>query len=313
MAAATYIVRRGADIMAVRRFRALLAAMGVTLLVALGANAQEPSSAPDTVIYKLKHRTAEELLPSLQGQLARYQATVSGIGQRIIITAPHQEIPRLTAILEELDTRPHRLVITVARSPELGGLPGAIGKGGPAAGTGGAPETSFTAYHTRGGRDLLVSPETSGYGMHTRPRIDPQDIQRVSVLEGHWASVTVADAPTSPGLTAEVTVRPGLTVFSDQPAGTGSATGILVRATLIGDRFVLDIAYTGASPSPRQGGQIETETLRTTLRGRLGEWLPLDAAPASNPPDGQPGLHLATSERRQAPGALFVRVDEAAD
>ncbi len=288
---------------------ALLAVMSALLVAAWGANDQGRPSTEETVIFKLKYRTAEELLPLLQGHIERDHGTVSGTGRRLVLTAPREEVARIEGILEEMDTRPRRLIITVAREPEhatLAGEPTAEDSGNRPAMT--VRDTSATALHTRRRPALAMFSEPSSHELHTRPRAGPHGIQRVSILEGQWALIAFGEAPTATGLSAEVAVGQGLAVFLNEPS-TDSGTRILARATLLGKQLVVNLAYTGASPSTRQGGRMETQSVRTTLTGHLGEWMPLNPAAGTDPPHDQSGLHLRTSRRSEGPPPLFVRVD----
>jgi hypothetical protein len=276
-------------------------------------NDQGHPSAEETVIFKLKFRTAEELVPLLQEHIERHHGTVSGTGRRLVLTAPREEVARIQGILEEMDTRPHRLIITVAREPELTTLSAEPIKGASVNARGATvPDMSMTSYHTRQRPALAASSEPSSYELQTRPRPDPQDIQRVSVLEGQWALVAFGEAPMAAGLSAEVEVGAGITVFLNEPS-TDNGTRILARATLLGQQLVVDVAYTGASPSARQGGQMEIRAVRTTLTGHLGEWMPLSPAADTDQPNDQSGLHLRTLRRGQDPLPLFVRVDAVAN
>jgi len=288
---------------------ALVAAMSTLLVVAWGANDQGHPRTEETVIFQLKHRTAQELLPLLQGHIERYHGTVSGTGRRLVLTAPREEVGRIEGILEEMDARPRRLIITVAREPEHATLAGEA----TAEDFGNRPamtvrDTSVTAFHTRRQPALAVSSEPSSHALHTRPRAGPHDIQRVSVLEGQWALVALGEVPAATGFSAEAAVGRGLTVFLNEPS-TDSGTRILARATLLGKQLVVNLAYTGTSPSTRQGGRMETQSVRTTLTGHLGEWMPLNPAAGTDPPHDQSGLHLETSRRSEGPPPLFVRVD----
>jgi len=292
---------------------ALLATMSAPLAAAWGANGQGHPSTEETVIFELKYRTAEELLPLLQGHIERYHGTVSGTGRHVLLTSPREEVARIEGILDEMDTPPRRLIITVARGPGLPALAGeppkADSRNGPATTE---PSTFVTSYHTRQCPALAGPSGRSSYELHTRPRADAHDIQRVRVREGQWALVALGEAPTTTGLSAEVAFGHGLMVFLNEPS-TNSQTRILARATLLGKQLVVDIAYASASPSAHQGGRMETQAVRTTLTGHLGGWMPLGPAADTDEPDDHSGLHLDTPRRGQDPPVLFVRVDAEAN
>jgi hypothetical protein len=218
------------------------------------------------------------------------------------------------AVLEDLDVPARQLLVTVEREPR-GGWHLPQDSSDPSLQPPDLDAGSFTrSYHT-GRHDRPASPqdETSRpESLHTRARRDTRDVQQVSILEGQWALVVFARAAPTVDVPVEVGVGTGLSVFlADPPAP--AATKLLVRATLLRNDLVLNVAYSDTSPSESAGGQIDTRALRTTVAGHLGEWLLLSPAAYATSAEPRVDLQLRTRARSSGPRALRVRVDQIAD
>lgn len=291
-----------------------LCAIALSAAIASGATLQESAGQLATVIFKLRNRSAEDVLPLLKQQVARYQGAISGTGPRLVVTASPDVVAVVKGVLEDLDVPARRLLITVEREPR-GGWHWQQDSSDSSLQPPELDAGSFThSYHT-GRNDRPASPqdETSRpESLHTRARRDTQDVQHVSVLEGQWALVVFARAAPAVDVPVEVGVGNGLSVFlADPPAPT--ANKLLVRATLLRDNLVLNVAYSDTSPSTSGGGQIDTRALRTTVAGHLGEWLLLSPAAYATSADPRVDLQLRTRPRSSGPRALRLRVDQIAD
>jgi hypothetical protein len=82
-----------------------------------------------------------------------------------------------------------------------------------------------------------------------------------------------------------------------------------VLPRLAGDTVTLEISPRRERLDPRQGGVIDLGAALTTVRGRLGEWIPLGGVDESYAATGN---GYAASTRRSGSTAqdLWVRVDE---
>lgn len=80
------------------------------------------SARPATPLWviDLYHRGAEELIPLLQ-PLLEGRGAVTGQGGKLILRAPAAELPSLRAVVEQLDTPPLKLLVSVRRQARVHG------------------------------------------------------------------------------------------------------------------------------------------------------------------------------------------------
>ena len=131
--------------------------------------------------------------------------------------------------------------------------------------------------------------------------------QAVRVLEDHWASF-------------RSTVRvPVLGQFLGVIGGGASTlntikykaltTGFAVRARVHDGSVVLDIAPRNAELDRRRGGAIKEQAVRTTVSGRLGQWIDIGGVVGNYHP-GDDGWVHSTYPLSQDLEHIWVKVQE---
>ena len=69
-----------------------------------------------TEVIPLNYRTADDVLGVVQSMLGS-EGKVSAYGNQLIVNASPTKIGEVRVLLQQLDTRPRRLLITVERAP----------------------------------------------------------------------------------------------------------------------------------------------------------------------------------------------------
>ncbi|HKJ77401.1 MAG TPA: hypothetical protein VKA64_09370, partial [Gammaproteobacteria bacterium] len=174
------------------------------LLIAFAAGAA------DLEVYTLKHRTAAELVPMIDPMV---EGKVSGEGDKVFVRAEKNEQAAAKRLIEELDTPPERLRISVrqtARNHDSGA-------GGSVSGR----------METDGDGDVRAEARSRVYGTRGLDREDT--IQHVQVMEGGWARIEVGRAvPVAYRRTRGDAVETGV-------EHVRATRGFRVRARLAGD------------------------------------------------------------------------------
>ncbi len=81
--------------------------------VVLGA-----SAAPRTEVIPLNYRTADDVMAVAQSVIGS-EGKVTAYGNQLIVNAEPAKIRELQSVLQQIDSRPHRLLITVDTSENL--------------------------------------------------------------------------------------------------------------------------------------------------------------------------------------------------
>jgi hypothetical protein len=229
---------------------------GIVLVLVL------PQAAADSLeVIELRHRNAEDLIPLLS-PLLEGQGVVTGRGHQLIVRVGHEQLEQLQAVLLELDVPQTQLVISVRRQNQ-----------GEA--TWSSAELSGAIDLGREGR-LSIDHGFPGEGARIgiaggNTRRDEHLMQQIQVVDGGEAYIEVGEVVP---LQERYIVRDGrrvreYTSTDYQPL----TTGFYVSPRLQGERVTLEI-----SPHQRRAtgtGRIITQSLATTVSGRLGEWLPV--------------------------------------
>lgn len=226
------------------------------LLVALLLGLSLPLSAATEVI-PLNYRSADEMLPAVQSVLGN-EGRVSPYGNQLVVNAAPEKIEEIRRLLEQLDTRPRRLLISVDSSDanyqdDRGYRTDASVAAGDAELRIGRGEID--------GRDQLriIRRSTASRGGGT---------QQVQASEGYPALIQVGQSVP-------------LTSISQGPYGQAYSNteyrdvtqGFYVTASLAGEIVHISISSNRDRLSQSQPGAIEVQSTATRVSGRLGEWI----------------------------------------
>ena len=257
-------------------------------------------------VIPLEHRLVRDVIPMLQPMLDP-AGTLTGTASQLIVRTTRENLEQLKAVIAAIDTKIKQLKVSVtqdlntvmqARQDVLSGhLRG----------------DDFTANvpgrGPAGAGDVALETPAGGVRYQTtstNTRENSNQVHFVVTMEGQAAFVETGEDLPSPYHSEAVTPY-GVSV-NDSVEYQSIRSGIYVTPRLQGDRVVLDVAPQLERADPSSGA-IESHRAATTVRGRLGEWLPLGG---SNTSGGDASTELLARTRRQGDNSysVWVKVEE---
>lgn len=260
----------------------------ITLAILLGLLGTHAFAADRIEIIPLKNRSAEELMPLIRPMLNQDEA-LSGTGYQLIVRAAPARQEEIRALIAQLDQSARQLRISVRRAAyeeierERVQANVAIGVGG------GEVEAR--------GRAIVRS---------TRDKGGERNDYQVTALEGTPAFIHTGEAfptPTQSGYTVN-----GYPVVTQGIEYQQLSSGFYALARTQGDEVTVDISPQREVLDPRGSGRIQTTSLTTTVRGRLGEWLELGGTSQQRTQEGG-GLLRSTRSKDDTQQTLWMKVD----
>jgi type II secretory pathway component GspD/PulD (secretin) len=244
------------------------------MLVALASIAAHAQSTVLEVI-PLHYRMAEEVIPIIQPMLAR-EGSVSGFQGQLVVRTTPANLEEIKRILASLDSAPRQLVITVReetdvdRSRSSAEVSGSVGGDHGRVTIPGSGDTRGGNVVLRDGDDRLRVNVLEGSG-NERDRSE----QTVRVMEGREAFVRVGQSVPVRERQVQRTVVGGRVVEQvvEGAQYRDIASGFYVLPRVSGDRVTLDVSSQRESLSRRSAGNVNVQSLVTTVSGRLGEWM----------------------------------------
>ncbi len=252
-------------------------------------------------IIELKHRPIEEVIPIVQ-PFAGPEGTVTGMNNQLIVRTTPQRLQQIRQIIEKIDLAPRRLLITVRQAAQR------------------------SSHHTSMGAnaDIDVSPQgrvgvggTSAYpgdidqlGVHARTartHDDTDTTQQLQVLEGRRAFIQAGVSV--PIVHRDVTVGRGVLHSHDTVTYRDATTGFYVVPRLNGDVVTLEISPHMERPDTYGPGTFDVQRARTTVNGRLGEWIEVGGSGGTDTQQGSGIAHMARTKRRDE-RQILLKVEE---
>lgn len=227
-------------------------------------------------VITLQHRNAQDVLPIIQPLLDQ-DDVARGMNNKLILRTSPRNLAEIRKLLEQIDTAPRSLKITVMQNVDsetvrrLTEVSGNIGLGGDA------------RIGMRGGRGEGGLTVEAGQGADrararvysTRSLDADKKTQQIQVLEGGRARISVGQAV--PVTQRQVVRSPWKTQVIEDTQYREVSSGFYVVPRLNGDRVTLEISAQNDMLSPGSANQPATtvQQMTTTVSGRLGEWLVL--------------------------------------
>lgn len=200
--------------------------------------------------YTLRHALSEQVVPVLSAQLSP-GSSVTPYRQELILNVTDSEYRTLSSLLQQLDTAPRSLLISVRKQGqqtqqnERYGIDGQIGSGN-------VQVQSGNGWQRRDETRIVVNQGTQ--------RGNSDGSQQVRAVEGMSAFISTGNT---------VPIRSG-------PYGQSELTpidsGFYANARIVGDEVIVDIDQRDDRVQQRS---ISTQSLQTQVRGRIGEWISL--------------------------------------
>lgn len=208
-------------------------------------------------IIQLKHRTADDVLPSLRA-FVEPGGALTGQGYQLFVRASPANVRQLKQLLATLDRAPRQLAITVRQDRADERATRTVGADG---------SVTLTTRRVIGNVQVEAA--------DTRTVGTADATQTIRVLEGGRAFIAIG---TAIPLTFRrwVVDQNGVTEARDT-VYYDAVTGFHARPQLAGDAVVIEIA---PEQSALAGNAVERAQLSTTVRGRLGEWIAVGGADA---------------------------------
>jgi len=241
----------------------------------------------------LQHRNAEDVLPIIRPLLDK-DGVASGMNNQLILRTSARNLAEIKRLLPDIDTVPRRLKITVMQNVDketlkrLTAISGSVSLG---------RDAQFAVPEDDGDGDFAAEAKQAEDGMRarivsTRSLEDDKKTQQIQVVEGGRAMIQVGQAipvpqqaqggrqwgmgsPASPFPQRQIEPSPWDAQATASPQYRQANSGFYVRPLLSGDRVTLEIsaqndARTSASD---ESASTQTQSLITTVNGRLGEWI----------------------------------------
>ncbi len=240
----------------------------------------------------LKHSPPEELIPALEPMLAP-EAYITGHRDTLVVRTSAENIEVLKSLVETLDIAATPVLISVRRGHGSATASTRISINGEWVAENGGVKT-----HTekRGNSTTVTTRSTSGIGAGN------SEFQ-VRGLSGRRSYITTGeDVPVTTSTTGPYG-RPW-----PQQDYRSLKRGFFATPRVFGEQVRIDISteYDQQSQNPEQ---FKTETLNTSVNGRLGEWIPLGNISQSKNKD-ETGLTRYHSTDKSASQSLYLKVDK---
>lgn len=187
-----------------------------------------------TEVIALQHRASGELLPTAQSFIGK-DGTVSTFENKLIVNAPQQRIDDLRTLLQQLDTAPKRLLISVDND-----------------------DSNF--------QDNRGNARVIRYGTANREG----GMQQVQASEGQPALIQVGQSV--PVTSSSID---GYGRVQSNTEYRNVTQGFYVTPSLSGDTVRLQISTNNDRMSQERQDVVKVQSTDTTVTGRLGEWITL--------------------------------------
>jgi hypothetical protein len=293
------------------RIVAVIAARAISGAAALICTAVVFAQATVLEVIPLRYRQAAELIPIIQPMLPR-EGSVSGFQGQLVVRTTPANLEEIKRILASLDTAPRQLVITVRqetdvdRSRTSAEISGSVGGDQGRVTIPGSGDTRGGNVVLRDGDDQLRVNVLEGSGSERE-----RNEQTVRVMEGREAFVRVGQSVPVRERQVQRTVVGGRVVEQvvEGAQYRDVASGFYVLPRVSGDRVTLDVRSQRESLSRRSAGNVNVQSLVTTVSGRLGEWMEIGGV--GQDASGQQAVLLgrsATSSRDSR--RMLIKVEE---
>lgn len=286
-----------------------LALLLVLLFALFSAGAQAAGTELKT--FQLQNRTAQEVIPIIKPLLPT-DAGISGTGYTLFVRSTPENLHEVARLLKQLDTAPRNLIVTVHQGlltdDELqgGGVSGRIGN----------DQGSVTIRSGNGGNHQPGGSVAIGQGENrarvqvyqTQRKAGDETDQRLRVLEGQWARISIGQQVPVPQST--IVQTPGGFAAQQSIEYKDVSSGFEVRPRVSGDTVTMEVRPFRNTPAATGGGAIDTQSIVTTVSGRVGQWIELGGVAEQSDSSGNAVTYSTKDSRRNA-NHIYVKIDVA--
>jgi len=240
--------------------------MSIRLFLGMGLLALSQALSAATEVIPLNYHTAQDIMPVIQSVLGN-EGRVSPYGNQLIVNASPEKIEEIRQLLNQIDTPPRRLLISVDSSESSY----QSDRGYRANGTISAGDAEVRVGQGEvNGRDQvsIIRRSTDSRGGGT---------QQVQATEGYPALIQVGQ---SVPLTS--TERGPYGGVYNNTEYRDVTRGFYVTASVTGDIVHIAISSNQDRVNQSQPGVIDVQSTDTRVSGRLGEWIVIGGTSGEN-------------------------------
>ena len=267
----------------------------ICMLLALMLLASAAQAASITTI-QLNNRPAAEVIPIIKPMLDAGEV-VTGSGYKLFLRASPQSLEQVRDIIDALDTAAKMLQVSVFQGSEQdletrsvsGNLQ--IDNGNISVGIGNNNKNKSAGGISYNSGNL--SGDINASTTHQHQTSNP--VHQLRVSEGTEGFIQTGKK------------IPYLTGYSSTEY-KDVTTGFYVLPRIRGDMVTLQISPFKNSLTKTGKGSIETQSARTTITGRIGEWLPLGGVTEQSK-RSQSSIGSSSSSKSQSQHSIWIRAD----
>ncbi len=254
-------------------------------------------AASELDIIDLNNRPAEEIIPLIRPML-NADESLTGRGFQLILKADSARQKQIRTLVSKLDRAAEQLMISVFQGSErdqqaLGLDAGIRYQNGDTTiriGNNSTPAQGVGV--TVNKRNLQASGKV--FGTNTRMQDNP--VYRLRITAGSTGYIETGKS--IPYFSGQVYQRNGQNITESSVAYKDVTSGFYVRPRVNGNQVILDISPYRESLDASGAGAINTRRAATTIRGALGQWIPLGGTTGQiKHSSGQTGKSYSTQDR----------------
>lgn len=271
-----------------KMFRELLGIVYVGALILLMSLSGLAAASDKIDIIPLKNRTADEIMPLIRPMLDAQEA-MSGTGFQLIVRASPARQQEIRSLVSQLDQAIQQLRISVRR----------------------AAQEEIERERAQANVNLGVAGgevEARGRAIvrGTRDKSGERNNYQVTTVEGTPAFINTGEAFPVPTQSGQVIN--GQWVVTQGMEYQQLNSGFYALARTQGNNVTIDISPQREVLDPHGSGRIQSTSLVTSVRGRLGEWLELGGTSQQRTTQGG-GIFRSTRSKDDTQQTLWLKVD----
>lgn len=209
-----------------------------------------------TEVVPLQHRSSNELLPAAQAFIGK-DGSVTAFENKLIVNASAERIDDLRTLLQQLDTAPKRLLISVDNN-----------------------DSNF--------QDNRGNAQVIRYGTSNRDG----GMQQVQASEGQPALIQVGQSIPVTSTSSDSYGR-----LQSNTEYRNVTQGFYVTPSLSGDTVRLQISSNNDRISQERADVVKVQSTDTTVTGRLGEWITLAGFNQQSQAERRASSHSYSTQR----------------
>ncbi len=239
-------------------------------------------------VIALQNRNAAEIIELIRPLLDKNEA-VSGTGYQLIVRATPERQREIGQLVAQLDQAARQVRISVRRASHEE-----------------IERERAQANISIGISDNDIEARGRAIVRSTRDRANERNSYQVTALEGNPAYIHTGEEFPVPSTNTRIVN--GRVVVDQGIDYKQLSSGFYALARTHGDSVTVDISPQREVLDPRRSGRIQTTSVVTTVRGRLGEWLELGGTTQQRQQQGG-GLMRSTRDKDNISQTLWLKVE----